>query len=138
MHFHSYYTPNSNMYICLPKDVDKDVYSSTIYNTAALETTQCLSTVVVQLLSHVQLPVTSWTAVRLASLSFTISQNLLNLMSTEWMMSSNHPVLCHPLLLLPSIFPRIRVFSNKSLLASGDQSIGASASASVLPINIQG
>ena len=76
MRFHSYYTPNSNMYICLPKDVDKDVYSSTIYNTAALETTQCLSTVVVQLLSHVQLPATSWTAVRLASLSFTISQNL--------------------------------------------------------------
>ena len=138
MRFHSYYTPNSNMYICLPKDVDKDVYSSTIYNTAALETTQCLSTVVVQLLSHVQLPVTSWTAVRLASLSFTISQNLLNLMSTEWMMSSNHPVLCHPLLLLPSVFPASGSFPVSQLFASSGQSIGASASASVLPINIQG
>ena len=138
MRFHSYYTPNSNMYICLPKDVDKDVYSSTIYNTAALETTQCLSTVVVQLLSHVQLPVTSWTAVRLASLSFTISQNLLNLMSTEWMMSSNHPVLCHPLLLLPSVFPASGSFPVSQLFTSSGQSIGASASASVLPINIQG
>ena len=57
-----------------------------------------------------------WTAARQASLSFTISQSLLKLMSIEWMMPSNHLILCHPLLLLPSIFPSIRVFSNKSAL----------------------
>ena len=51
-----------------------------------------------------------------ASLSFTISQSLLKLMSTESVMSSNHPILYHPLLLLPSIFPNIRVFSNESVL----------------------
>ena len=49
-------------------------------------------------------------------LSFTISQSLLKLMSIEWVMSSNHLILCHPLLLLPSIFPSIRVFSNESVL----------------------
>ena len=59
-------------------------------------------------------------------------------MSTESMMPSNHFTLCCPLLLLHSIFPSITVFSNKSALASGGQSIGASASASVLPMNIQG
>ena len=137
MCFYSYYTFNSNMYICLPNDMNKDVYSSPIYNIAALETTQCLSTVVVQLLSHVQLPATSWTAVRLASLSFTISQNLLKLMSTEWMMSSNHPVLCHPLLLLPSIFPASGSLQMSQLFVSGGQSMGVSASTSVLPMNTQ-
>ena len=53
-------------------------------------------------------------------------------------MPSNHLILCHPLLLLSSIFPSIRVFSNELALMSGGQSIGASASASVLPMNIQG
>ena len=57
-------------------------------------------------------------------------------LSTESVMPSNHLILCLPLL-LPSIFPSIRVFSNESLLASGDQSIGASVSAPVLPVNIQ-
>ena len=51
-----------------------------------------------------------------ASLSFTISQNLLKIMSIESVMPSNHLILCHPLLLLPSIFPNIRVFSNESAL----------------------
>ena len=60
------------------------------------------------------------------------------LMSIESVMPSNHLILCRPLFLLSSIFPSIRVFSSKSLLASGGQSIGASASASVLPMNIQG
>ena len=51
-----------------------------------------------------------------ASLLFTIARSLLRLMSIEWMMLSNHLILCHPLLLLPSIFPRVRVFSSKSAL----------------------
>ena len=78
------------------------------------------------------------TAARQASLSFTISQTLLKLMSIELVMPSNHLILCRPLLFLHSIFPSIRVFSNSQLFASGGQSIGASASASILPINIQG
>ena len=60
--------------------------------------------------------VTPWTATRQASLSITNSQNLLKLMSIELVMSSNLLILCHPLLLPPSIFPRIRVFSNESVL----------------------
>ena len=71
---------------------------------------------VVQSLSHVQLFATAWTAARQTSLSFTISQSLLKLMSTESVMPSNHLVLCCPLLLLPSVFPSIGVFSNESPL----------------------
>ena len=71
---------------------------------------------VVQLLSNVQLFATLWTAACQASLSFTISQNFLKLMSIESVMPSNHLILCHSLLLLPSIFPTIRVFSNESAL----------------------
>ena len=67
-------------------------------------------------LSHVWLFATSWTAACQASLSFTISQSLLKIMSTESVMPSNHLVLCHLLLLLPSIFPSIQVFSNESVL----------------------
>ena len=63
-------------------------------------------------------------------------QSLLKLMSTESVMPSNHLILCHPLLLLPSVLLSIRVFSNESFFASGGQSIGASASASVLPMHI--
>ena len=59
---------------------------------------------------------TPWTAALQASLSFTISQSLLKLMSIELVMSSNHLLLCHHLFFLPSIFPSIRVFSNKSAL----------------------
>ena len=70
----------------------------------------------VQSLSHVQLFAILWTAARQASLSFTISWSLLKLMSIESMMPSNHPILCRPLLLLPSIFPTIRVFSRESVL----------------------
>ena len=66
----------------------------------------------VQSLSHVQLFVTPGTAARQASLSITNSQSLLKLMPIESVMSSNHLTLCHPLLLLPSIFPSIRVFLN--------------------------
>ena len=70
----------------------------------------------VQSLSRVQLFATPWTAARQASLSITNSQSLLKLMSIESVMTSNHLILCWPLLLLPSIFPRIRVFSNESVL----------------------
>ena len=68
----------------------------------------------VQLLSHVQLFVTPWTAICQASLSFTISQSLLKLMSIKSVIPSNHLILCHLLLLLPSIFPTIRIFSSES------------------------
>ena len=71
---------------------------------------------VVQSLTHVQLVATLWTAARQASLSFTISWNLLKLMAIESVMPSNHFILCRPLLLPPSIFPNIRVFSNDSVL----------------------
>ena len=71
-------------------------------------------------------------------LFFTISLSLLKFMSTELVMPSSHLVLCRPLLLLPSVFPSIRVFSMSQLFPSGGQSIGASTSASVLPMNIQG
>ena len=70
----------------------------------------------VQLLSRVWLSATPWTAACQASLSITNSWNLLKLMSIRSMMPSNHIILCHPLLLLPSIFPSIRVFPNKSVL----------------------
>ena len=70
---------------------------------------------VIQLLSHVQLFATPWTIACQASLSFTISWSLLKLMSIESVMPSNLLILCHPLLLLPSIFPSIRVFSNESV-----------------------
>ena len=69
--------------------------------------------VVVQLLSHVPLFAIPWTAACQASLSFTTSWSLLKHMSTESVMPSNHIILCHPLLLLCSIFPSIRVFSNE-------------------------
>ena len=94
--------------------------------------------VVVQSVSHIWLSVTPWTAACQASLSFTISQSLLKLKSIESVMPSNHLILCHPLLLLPSIFPSIRVFSNQSALCIRWPKIGTSASASVLPMNIQG
>ena len=70
----------------------------------------------VQSLSHVQLFVTPWTAARWAYLSITNSRSLPKLMSVESVMPSNHLIFCHPLLLLPSIFPSIRVFSNDSAL----------------------
>ena len=66
----------------------------------------------VQLFSHVGLFATPWITACQASLSFTISQSLLKLMSIESVMPSNHLILCHPLFLLPSIFPSITVFSN--------------------------
>src|SRR5574341_1420603 len=71
---------------------------------------------VLQSLSRVRLFATLWTAAHQASLSFTISWSLLKLMSIESVMTSNHLIFCHPLLLTPSIFLSIRVFSNESVL----------------------
>ena len=97
-----------------------------------------LSSVQFSSVSHVRLFVTQWTAAHQASLSITNSQSLLKLMSTESVMPSNHLILCRPLLLLPSIFPISGSFQMSQLFTSNGQSIGASASASVLPMNIQG
>ena len=97
--------------------------------------------VVAQSLSGVQPLAIPRTAAHQASLSSTTSRSLLTLMSIELVMPSNHLILCHPLLLLPSIFSSIRVFSNESALRKrwpkyfGQR---VSASASIFPKNIQG
>ena len=93
--------------------------------------------IVVQLLSCVRLFETPWTAAHQASLSFTISWGLLKLMSIESVMPSKHLTLCCPLL-LPSVFPSIRVFCNESALHIKGQTILSLTTASVLPMNIQG
>ena len=87
---------------------------------------------VVQPFSCGWLSMTPWTAACQASLTFTISWSLPRLTSIESMIPSNHLILCCPLLLLPSIFPSIRVFSNESVLH-----IRWPASVSVLPVNVQ-
>ena len=96
------------------KDISSDDNTKSHMFTSPVSPTNTI--VIVQSLSHIWLFVTLWTAVRQASLSFTVPWSLLKLMSIVSMMSSNHLILCCPLLLLPSIFPSIRVFSNKSAL----------------------
>ena len=96
-----------------------------------------LEQIVVHSLSHIRLFAIPWTRAHQLPLSFIISPSLLRLMSIELVMPSNHLLLCCRLL-LPSIFPRIKVFSMSWLFLSGGQSIGVSASASVLSMNIQG
>ena len=91
----------------------------------------------VQSLSHVRLFATPWTAANQASQSITNSQSLLRLTSIESVMPSNYLILYRPLLLPPSIFPSIRVFSNDSALCITWPKYWVSASASVLPKNIQ-
>ena len=91
-----------------------------------------------QLPSHVRLFATPWTAAYQASLSFTISQSLLKLMSIELAMTSNHLILCCPLHLLLQSFAESGSLPVSWLFTSGGQSIGASALASVLPMNNQG
>ena len=88
-------------------------------------------------LSRVQLFETPWTIACQASQSITNSQPLLNLISIESMMPSNHLILCYHLLLPPSIFPRIRSFQLSRVFPSGGQSTGVSALASCLPQNTQ-
>ena len=78
-----------------------------------------------------------WTPAHQDSLSFTSYQSLLKLMSIDLVMPSNHLILCHPLLLLPSVFSSIRVFSNESVLHIRWLKYWVSASALVLPMNTQ-
>ena len=91
----------------------------------------------VQSLSRVRFFATPWFTARQASLSITNSQSLLQLMPIELVMPSNHLILCCPFLHLPSMFPSIRVFFKESVLRIRCQSIRVSASAWVLPMNIQ-
>ena len=94
----------------------QSVNKHTMITYLVVNTAQGTCCVVVQSLSGVQLFSTSWTAACQASLSFTISLSLLNLMFIKLVMPSNHLILCRPLILLPSIFPSIRIFSNESAL----------------------
>ena len=93
---------NSLQYSCLENSMDRGAWWATVQS--------------VQLLSHVQLFVTPWTAACQASLSIANPRSLLKHMSIESVMQSNHLILCRPLLLLPLIFPSIRIFSNESVL----------------------
>ena len=88
-------------------------------------------------LSCVQLFATPWTAAYQASMSNTNSWSLLKLMFIELVMTSNHFILCHPLLILPSVFPSIRVFSNVSLLCIRWPTYWSFSFSVILPINIQ-
>ena len=92
----------------------------------------------VQSLSHVQLFETPWNTACQASLSLTISHILPKFVLIPSVIPSSHLILWHPLLLLPSVFPASGIFPMSRLFSSDDQSTGASASASVLPVNIQG
>ena len=100
---------------CLLRGKNK-AYGYNVFFSWCLAVFVAIFFVVVQWLSHVQLVSTSWISACPASLSFTISRSLLNLTSIESVMPSNHLILCHPLLPLPSVFLSIRVFSNESTL----------------------
>ena len=89
-------------------------WGTRMYSSQELEVMRSWSSV--QLLSCVQLFVTPWTAALQAFLSITNIRSLLKLTSVKWVMPSKHRILCHPLLLLPSIFPSLRVFSSESVL----------------------
>ena len=119
-----WYPSNSQTILCSDIDMSWMNYNSFVV-------------AIVQSLSQVWLLVTPWTAAHQASLSFIISCSLLKLMSIESVIPPKHLILCCPLLLLPSIFPSIRIFPKNWLFASGNQSTGASASGSSLPMSIQ-
>ena len=132
---------DSQCFSCIAKSfsfISKDSHRSRVKSKVLVSTSHITETYALQsppcpLLSHVQLFVTPWTAAHQDSLSITNSWNLLELMSIESVMPSNHPPL-----LLTSIFPSIRVFPVSQLFISDGQSIEALASVSVLPVNIQG
>ena len=134
-------------YSCLENPMDGGAWWAAVYRVAQSRTRlkrlssssmyMYISVSSVQSLSCVQLFMTPWTAACQASLSITNSRSLLKLMSIELVMPSNHLILCRPLLFLPSVFPSIRVFSNELVLCIRQSKYGASASASVLPMNIQ-
>ena len=121
---HIFFDPNILLLVVIPKETKHECVKIKEFSS-------------VQLLSRARLFVTQWTTAYQASLSITNSRSLLKLMSIESVMPSNHLILCRPLLLPPSIFPSIRVFSNESVLHIRWPRTGASASASVLPMNIQ-
>ena len=106
-----------------------------LYSSTLLVVIFCISSV--QSLSHVQLFATPWTEAHQASLSITYSWSLLKLMFIESVMPSNHLILCRLLLLLPSIFPSIRVFSNESILCIRWPKYWSFSFSTVLPVNIQ-
>ena len=115
LHYRSNHThthTHTYTHICLPYCGRAALYLKTYFSQKQT------SGVFVQLLSHVQLSATPWPIARQASLSFTISQSLLKLMSTESVRQPKHFIFCRPLLLLPSVFPSIRVSSNESVLRS--------------------
>ena len=136
--------------ICIIGSFEKSLFSLTINNFQMIISQQqlclneskekpkqhCLFSVQFSSLRYVQLSVTPQTEASQASLSINNSQILLKLMSIELVTLSNHLILCHPLL-LPSIIPTIGSFPMSQFFASGGQSIGVSALASVLPMNIQ-
>ena len=109
--------------IILPVACVRNVGSLTLHHLDISLFFCLLSFVVVQSLSHVGFFVIPWTAACQTSLSFTISWSLLRLMAIESVMPSNYPILCHPLLLLPSIFPALGSFLMSQLFISGSQSI---------------
>ena len=100
------------MKVCVLGSFDKALFYVFKYNCYSYS----FIVVVFQSLSHVWLFAIPWTVACQPSLSYTISQSLLKLMSIESVMLSNHFILCWPLYLLPSVFPSIRIFSNKSAL----------------------
>ena len=102
------------IFLSMPHCEKIEMSCSDGYLTLYLVTLVCFSSV--QLLSHIRLFATLWTAACQAFLSITNSWSLLKLMSVESVIPSNHLILCHPLLLLPSLFPSIGVFSNELAL----------------------
>ena len=123
-------------YLNVKKAVSGKIQIKIIIKVTANIYTMLVGTSYFCLVTNSGLTATPWTTACQASLSFTISQSLFKLMSTESVMISNHLILCCPLLLLPLIFPSITNFSMSWLFPSSGQIIGASAS--VIPMNIQG
>ena len=127
-------SPSSTICIIFPRPTRTSTLQMESLPTASTLSSQFS---LVQSLSHVRLFVTSWAALCQASLSVAKSGSLLKLMSIESVIPSNHLILCHPFLLLPSSFPASGSFQMSQLFISGGQRTGVSASTSVLPMNIQ-
>ena len=114
---------NQFPYPCLENSMDRGAWQTSLWESRESDRTEALtrhhlllSVVAVQSLSLLWLSATPWTAAYQASLCFTLSLSLLKLISIELVMPSNYLILCHPLLLLPSIFPQIRVFPKELVL----------------------
>ena len=128
---------------CLENSMDRGAWQATHWVTKSQRRLKQLCTAQTALISSVQslsrawLFATPWTTAHQASLSISSSQSLLKLMSIELVTPSNHLILCCPFSSCPQSFPASGSFPSSQFFASGGQSIGASASASVLPMNIQ-